>query len=98
MGIHSSSSKQTTPSIQMALSIDTKHLGILSVEYGPNDSLLDIKNKLEELQGVPPSRQEIYCKGFLIDEDTVPVKDLVEMTGNSFFPESGRSWRHSQHL
>ena len=48
------------------------------------DTIGDLKKKIEEEEGLDQEGQSLYFKGFLIDEDSVPVSDLTKHGANTF--------------
>ena len=58
------------------------------------DTILDLKDKIDEEGGADPARQSLYYKGYLINEDDTIVEDLVGLGEKTFIlvlPKAGKS-------
>eukprot|EP00092_Neocalanus_flemingeri_P015194 GFUD01016412.1.p1 GENE.GFUD01016412.1~~GFUD01016412.1.p1 ORF type:complete len:237 (+),score=49.72 GFUD01016412.1:81-791(+) len=55
--------------------------GNFSVSIKDSATVWDLKQKIEEEQGVGPERQSLYFNAYPIDSDNVSVKDLVSLVG-----------------
>lgn len=56
------------------------------------DTILELKNKIDEKAGADPARQSLYYKGYLINEDDTIVEDLVGLGEKTFIlvlPKAG---------
>merc|ERR1712133_3493 len=58
--------------------------GDFSVSIDYSDRIVELKKRIKEDQALEPENQALYYKGFLIDEDDVPVSDLTKLGGNIF--------------
>ena len=58
--------------------------GDFSVSIDHSDRIVELKKKIKEDQALEPENQALYYKGFLIDEDDVPVSDLTNLGGKIF--------------
>ena len=64
------------------INLTTLHLsGTFTVSVGLSDTILDLKKKIDEEEGLEPERQALYYKGYLINDDTVSVGDLTQLGG-----------------
>merc|ERR1711936_737999 len=59
--------------------------GTFTVSIGLSDTILDLKKKIDEEEGLEPERQALYYKGYLINDDTVSVGDLIQLGGGNTF-------------
>ena len=58
--------------------------GDFMITINVGDTIGDLKKKIEEEEGLDQEGQSLYFKGFLIDEDSVPVSDLTKLGANTF--------------
>jgi len=58
--------------------------GDFMITISGGDTIGDLKKKIEEEEGLDQEGQSLYFKGFLIDEDSVPVSDLTKLGANTF--------------
>merc|ERR1719427_983542 len=52
-------------------------------------TILDLKKKIKETQGIDPERQTLYYKGYLINDDEVALTDLGGNTLSLVLPTAG---------
>jgi len=66
--------------------------GNFNVSIGHSDTILDLKKKIEEAEGMEPELQTLSLMGYIIDDDNVPVSELTQLGGNTFsllLPKAG---------
>ena len=57
--------------------------GVTSVSLDPSDNptIKDLKQKLHERKRFPPERQKIYVDGYLLDDNSIGLNELVQKEG-----------------
>jgi len=59
--------------------------GNFNVSISHTDTILDLKKKIDEAEGMEPEEQTLSLKGYIINDDNVPVSELTQLGGGNIF-------------